>query len=272
VSRGSPRRLRRADEHASFPLIPSAGRPKERAPGIAWVALTIRLLSIAWGGTIAAALLDEFGLVPHLPFIVAIGMTALLVAATFVLTRDEREGRFDGERDDGGSGGQDLLTQLPTFNHFARRLTDEFNRARRVGRPLSVVLVDVNNLTAVNREYGVRAGDAVLRHVARTIDATKRFSDVVARLGDDEFGVLLLDTGEEGIGAFVERLEDRLSRESAVTEAGGREISLWAGVCSGSAIAAADVTRPEALLEAAMADLDAAKQDRERRRRMWLSA
>ena len=271
MTRISARKPRRAEEYAAFPLIASEGRPKEKSPGIAWVAITIRLLSIGWGGTILAALLDEFGLVPHLPFLVAIGMTGLLVTAMFVLTRDEREGRF-GPHGDDESSGQDLLTELPTFNHFARRLSDEFSRARRAGRPVSVVLVDVNNLTAVNREYGVRAGDAVLRHVARTIDATKRFNDVVARLGDDEFGVILLDTGDDGIRAFVERLEDRLSRESAMTEAGGREISLWAGVCTGSAIGTPDVTRAEGLLEAAMADLDDAKQDRERRRRMWLSA
>jgi len=269
VTTRAPRRIRIVPEAEGFPLIPSAGRPAPRRRRIAWVAVAIRLLCIAWGGTILAALLDEFGFVRHLPFILAIGMTGFLVAAVFVLTRDDDA--VGAENDDEESA-QDLLTELPTFNHFARRLTDEFSRGRRMARPVSVVLVDVNNLTAVNREYGVRAGDAVLRHVARTIDATKRFSDVVARLGDDEFGVLLLDTGDEGIAAFVDRLEDRLSRESAVTEAGGREVSLWAGVCTGSASLTPEITRAEGLIEAAMASLDHAKQERERRRRMWLSA
>ncbi|MBF6599543.1 MAG: GGDEF domain-containing protein [Dehalococcoidia bacterium] len=255
-----------------FPLIPVAGRPREESRGVAWVPIALRLLTIAWGGTILAALLDEFGVVPHLPFLIAIGMTGLLVAAIFVLTRDEREAQLAGAGDEEADGEHDLLTDLPTFNHFARRLNDEFTRSRRMGRNVSVVLVDVNNLTAVNREYGVRAGDAVLRHVARTIDATKRYSDVVARLGDDEFGVLLLETGAEGIEAFVERLEDRLARESAMTQVNGRDVSLWAGVCSGSVTATPEMTHADALLEAAMADLNRAKQDRERRRRMWLSA
>jgi diguanylate cyclase (GGDEF)-like protein len=272
VRAGVPRRTRPKDDIDQFPLIPVAGRPREKGNGIAWVPLAIRLLAIGWGGTVFAALLDEFGLVPHLPFLIAIGMTGLLVAAIFVITRSDVEARESARADDDGDADQDLLTQLPTFNHFARRLSDEFNRSRRMGRPVSVVLVDVNNLTAVNREYGVRAGDAVLRHVARTIDATKRYNDVVARLGDDEFGVLLMETGEEGISAFVERLEDRLARESAVTEVNGRNVSLWAGVCSGSVTATPDITHAEALLEAAMGDLNQAKQDRERRRRMWLSA
>lgn len=256
-----------AAEAPHFGLISSEGRPRERR-GIAWVPLTIRLLTIAWAGTIIAALLDTFGLVPHLPFLLAMGMTVLLVWAMFLVTRDEQREPGPEDADDG----QDLLTDLPTFNHFARRLNDEFTRSRRMGRAVSVVLIDVNNLAAVNREYGVRAGDAVLRHVARTIEATKRMNDVVARLGDDEFGVVLVDTGEEGVDAFVERLEDRLARESAVAHVNGRDVALWAGICSGSAVATPDVTRAELVLENAMGSLDQAKQDRERRRRMWLSA
>src|SRR4029077_1091367 len=125
----------------------------------------------------------------------------------------------------------DLLTKLPTFAYFSRRLIDEFNRGRRTGRSVSVVLVDVNNLSAVNKEYGVRAGDEVLRHVAASIEATKRFNDVVARLGDDEFGILLVESGQDGVDAFVSRLDDRLARESAVADVNGRSIALWAGVC-----------------------------------------
>ena len=142
-----------------------------------------------------------------------------------------------------------------------------------MGRAVSVVLVDVNNLTAVNREYGVRAGDAVLRHVARTIEATKRYNDVVARLGDDEFGVLLMETGEEGHPGVR-----RAARGPPGTRIGGHR-GRTAGMsrCGRASARAAstatpEITHAEALLEAAMADLNQAKQDRERRRRMWLSA
>jgi diguanylate cyclase (GGDEF)-like protein len=235
----------------------------------------LRLLALAWGAAIIVALLDEFGLVSHLPFLLAMGMTGLFVGASFLLTHEELADRDvprrDGEAED-DDGAQDLLTQLPTFNHFARRLGDEFARARRMGRQISVVLIDVNNLSAVNKEYGVRAGDEVLRHVAKAISGTCRFNDVAARLGDDEFGVLLMDTGDQGIRAFVDRLEDRLARDSAVAEVNGRSVSLWAGICSGSTVMEPGMTHAEAVLEAAMASLNTAKQERERRRRMWLSA
>ncbi len=233
-----------------------------------------RMLALVWGAAIVASLLDEFGLVAHLPFLMAMGMTGLFVGVSFILTRDqiaEPEGPVS-ETDDDADASEDLLTQLPGFNTFARRLGDEFARARRMGRSIAIVLIDVNNLSAVNKEYGVRAGDEVLRHVAGAIETTRRFNDVAARLGDDEFGVLLLDTGEEGIRAFIDRLEDRLSRDSAVAEVNGRSVSLWAGVCSGSAVMLPGMTQAETVLEEAMASLNTAKQERERRRRMWLSA
>jgi diguanylate cyclase (GGDEF)-like protein len=251
----------------------SAGRPPAERQPILWVPAVLRLFVLAWAAAIVAALVDEFGPVAHLPFLTAMGMTGLLVGATFLWTTREdgelRKRREHGEDDDTEN---DLLTDLPTFNHFSRRLADEFARSRRMGRHVSVVLIDVNNLTAVNKEYGVRAGDEVLRHVAKAVDGTRRFNDVVARLGDDEFGVLLLDTAEQGVTAFIERLEDRLARESATADVGGRTVSLWAGVCSGSAVSLPEMARSEAVLEAAMSSLSQAKQERERRRRMWLSA
>lgn len=256
------------------PSITTHGRPVEaRKRSIGWVPILIRLLTVAWGGAIVAALLDAFGNVPYLPFITAMGMTAMLVAAMFLFTQPfepERESRQAADEDEDTV--HDRLTDLPTYAHFQRRLNDEFSRSRRMGRNIAIVLADVNNLTAVNKEYGVKAGDEVLRHVARAVDSTRRYSDIVARLGDDEFGVILLDTGNEGVNAFVDRLEDRLARESAVAEVGGRSVALWAGVCSGNAVSMPSMTKPEDLLEAAMGSLNQAKQERERRRRTWLTA
>jgi diguanylate cyclase (GGDEF)-like protein len=269
-----PKRPVRSLADADQNLITFRGRPKDERGPTNWISVVLRLLILAWAGAVGAALLDEFGLATHLPFILAMAMTAVLVLAAFLLTREDAydvapRNRGSDEPDDDP---RDLLTNLPTLNLFTRRLNDEFSRVRRTGRSMAVVLVDVNNLTAVNKEYGVRAGDEVLRHVAKVIDATRRFNDVAARLGDDEFGVLLLSTGDEGVQAFIQRLDDCLARESAVAEVGGRSISLWAGVCSGSAVTDPTMVRPELVLEAAMASLNQAKQERERRRRLWLSA
>lgn len=269
----SPRSVRVVSE--SEPKIDApfeaAGRPAVERKPFLWVPAMLRLLTLAWSAAIVAALVDEFGAVPHLPFLTAMGMTGLLVGATFLWTARAEDGGSDDRTADADAE-HDLLTNLPTFEHFSRRLGEEFSRSRRMGRHISVVLVDVNNLTAVNKEYGVRAGDEVLRHVANAVDGTRRYSDIVARLGDDEFGVLLLDTAEQGVTAFIERLEDRLARESATADVAGRTVSLWAGVCSGSAVSLPEMTRADAVLEAAMQSLGQAKQERERRRRKWLSA
>lgn len=240
---------------------------------IPWVPIFLRLLTVAWAGAIIAALVDAFGAVPHLPLITAMGMTAMLVLGMFLFTQalqpDTRSRDGSGEDEETV---HDLLTDLPTYAYFQRRLNDEFARSRRMGRKIAIVLVDVNNLTAVNKEYGVKAGDEVLRHVAKAVDTTRRYNDIVARLGDDEFGVILLDTGAEGVSAFVDRLEDRLARESAVADVGGRSVALWAGICSGNSISVPSMTTPEDVLEGAMQSLSQAKQDRERRRRTWLTA
>jgi len=277
VSRRKERQLRIVQPGEGEPVITSHGRPRDDRAPIRWSVLLVRLLVLGWAGAIFAALIDETANLPHVSFLTAMGMTALLVIVLFMLTHegvpdwrgDVLEPKRRADDDDEAT---DLLTQLPTFQHFQRRLHDEFVRSRRAGRQVAVVLIDVNNLTAVNKEYGVRAGDEVLRHVAKAADGTRRYNDVVARLGDDEFGVLLLDSGEDGVSAFIDRLEERLARESAQTEVGGRGISLWAGVCTGFATSVPAIQSPENLLQSAISSLDSAKQERERRRRLWLSA
>lgn len=269
-----PPRLRLVPPDSERELITQEGRPAERRAPISLGPLVVRLLTVGWSITVVAALFDAFAMVPQLPFLTAMGMTAVLVAGMFALTRDgvpDWRGDLETKPADAPQA-NDLLTDLPTFNYFQQRLGDEFDRTRRMGKQVSVVLVDVNNLTAVNKEYGVKAGDEVLRHVARAVDGTRRFNDVVCRLGDDEFGVLLLDCAEDGVRAFIDRLEDRLAKDSALVEVGGRAVTLWAGVCSGTATSSPQVNRADDVLAEAMASLNQAKHDRERRRRMWLSA
>ena len=77
---------------------------------------------------------------------------------------------------------------------WEERLTGEFLRARRSGRPLSVIVCDLDNFKAVNDGHGHNVGDAVLRMAAGLLLDRVRSSDFVARLGGDEFAVLCPDT------------------------------------------------------------------------------
>jgi diguanylate cyclase (GGDEF)-like protein len=276
VSKRHAGHLRVVRDDAASLQPPAKGRPRDQKRGFDPMSFFVRVLILAWSGAIIATLVDEFGQLPHTPFLIAMGMTGLLAVVSFLLMRDGvpdwRGDPVQAKHEEDAEDGTDLLTQLPTFSVFQRRIQDAFGRSRRMGKQFSVILIDVNNLTAVNKEYGVLAGDEVLRHVAKAVDGTRRYNDVVARLGDDEFGVLLLDCEEQGARGFIDRLEERLSRESAAADVNGRVISLWAGICSGAATSQPAMMEADAVLEAAMESLNSAKQDRERRRRTWLSA
>jgi diguanylate cyclase (GGDEF)-like protein len=85
----------------------------------------------------------------------------------------------------------DPLTLLPNRRSWDEHLSREIARARRSGNPLSVALIDLDGLKAVNDEFGHLAGDALLQDSARAWQAHTRMEDFLARYGGDEFAVLL---------------------------------------------------------------------------------
>jgi diguanylate cyclase (GGDEF)-like protein len=85
----------------------------------------------------------------------------------------------------------DALTGLPNRATFEDCLRLEMETARREGRPLALVLVDIDHFKRVNDERGHPVGDEVLREVARRLQTTVRAGDLVARVGGEEFAALL---------------------------------------------------------------------------------
>jgi diguanylate cyclase (GGDEF)-like protein len=92
---------------------------------------------------------------------------------------------------------EDSLAPVANRRAFVRQLTRMIAFARRYGVPASIVYFDVNNMKQINDSYGHPAGDAALRHIATVLRDNIRSSDVVGRLGGDEFGVILAQTDEE---------------------------------------------------------------------------
>ena len=86
---------------------------------------------------------------------------------------------------------EDPLTALANRRAFVRQLTRAIAVTHRHGVPASIIYFDVNNLKQINDEHGHPAGDAALRHVATVLHDNVRSSDIVGRLGGDEFGVVL---------------------------------------------------------------------------------
>jgi diguanylate cyclase (GGDEF)-like protein len=85
----------------------------------------------------------------------------------------------------------DTLTPLPNRRRFLRELDRVVQHSRRYGTPACVMFVDLDGLKAINDAYGHFMGDAALIHVAEILATMLRTTDVVARIGGDEFGLLL---------------------------------------------------------------------------------
>jgi diguanylate cyclase (GGDEF)-like protein len=104
----------------------------------------------------------------------------------------------------------DALTGLGNRLRFEQTLQQEHDAGRRSGRPLSLVLIDVDHFKHHNDVYGHQAGDTVLRLIASEIGAhARRPRDMAARFGGDEFALILPDTAADGA---VQVIEDLLAR------------------------------------------------------------
>lgn len=126
----------------------------------------------------------------------------------------------------------DALTGLGNRLRFEQTLQAEHDAGRRSGRPLSLVLIDVDHFKRHNDEFGHQAGDTVLRRIAQEIRAhARRPRDMAARFGGDEFALILPDTTPEGA---VQVVQDLVARAQGLEIPAGRgattHITLSAGV------------------------------------------
>lgn len=106
----------------------------------------------------------------------------------------------------------DGLTGVHNHSFFYDRLTEEVARSARYSRPVSIILLDINGLKAVNDSHGHLAGDAVLREYGPTLKQAVRSIDVVARYGGDEFAIILPETGRPEAEQALRRLCAALNR------------------------------------------------------------
>lgn len=111
---------------------------------------------------------------------------------------------------------QDQL--LPVLNRraFVRELTRHIAYSSRYGTQASLVYFDLDGFKLVNDTHGHAAGDAVLSHFAETLARNVRDSDVVGRLGGDEFGIILAHVGQEQANRKASSLRDALRANPAV--------------------------------------------------------
>lgn len=109
--------------------------------------------------------------------------------------------------------GSDAVTGLPQRAHFMSLLRHELRQRKR--RDIAVVYLDLDRMKLVNDEHGHARGDEVLRLLARAARVTLRHGDVMARIGGDEFALILLDASQSEAEAAVRRLRARFEAKTA---------------------------------------------------------
>ena len=127
-------------------------------------------------------------------------LTAVAIETQRLLLATQRLSEVDG------------LTAVYNHRYFLELLTQEVERARRTRRPVSLLMMDLDDFKKINDRHGHPAGDRTLHHVAQLIAKVLRRSDVVARYGGEEFVAILPDAGLEAAMAVAEKVRAEVER------------------------------------------------------------
>ena len=126
----------------------------------------------------------------------------------------------------------DALTGLRNRRFLDERIDAELARARRSGRPFSLLLLDVDKFKNVNDTHGHLVGDRVLEEVGDVLAQMVRASDLAARYGGEEFCVLLPDTSVDGARILAERVRESLAARQLPLDSGALRVTASLGVAT----------------------------------------
>ncbi|WP_232295132.1 GGDEF domain-containing protein [Parafrankia sp. EUN1f] len=164
----------------------------------------------------------------------------------------------------------DAKTRLATLGYWRQVATAETARSHGLGRPLGVLLVDIDHFKQVNDRHGHIDGDVVLLAVADALRHATRPQDLVGRFGGEEFVVLLVGVDLAAAAAIAERIRDSVAAVRVHLTRGEQRVTVSVGVASGAPASHDDHGVVTDLLERADAALYRAK--REGRDRVCLAA
>ncbi len=108
--------------------------------------------------------------------------------------------------------GRDELTELQNRRFFYERMQEELKTAERLKKPLSILMLDVDDLKLINDEFGHQVGDQVLRSLGRVLNREVGEKNVTARIGGDEFAVILPGAGRKEADKIAWRIWDELAK------------------------------------------------------------
>lgn len=183
------------------------------------------------------------------------GQSAVLVALNDISARKEMEAELFRQ------ASTDALTSLANRRHFMNLAEQEVRRAHRFGRPLTIMMLDLDHFKKINDTYGHGIGDSVLRETSRRAGESLRQSDVMGRLGGEEFAVLLPETDMRAARDVAERLRQHLAEQPIMADHTGISCTVSIGL---AALAKDDSSIDHVLERADHALYRAKKQGRNR--------
>lgn len=152
----------------------------------------------------------------------------------------------------------EALTSLPDRTHFRQRLDDALASGEPLRKPLTVPYLDLDDFKPINDRHGHEVGDEVLRIIGARLARAVRASDVVGRIGGDEFACLLADLpGRQQLSQLACKFFDAVS---APVKVGRLQLNVWPSI--GIAVFPTDGANTDELLRSADAAMQAAKRDR----------
>ncbi len=152
----------------------------------------------------------------------------------------------------------DGLTKIANRAAFDKRLKEEIDRAAAARQPLGLILLDVDHFKKFNDTYGHRAGDEVLKGVARTLSQTASKAGMVARYGGEEFAVIAINAAATQLKALAEEI--RRGIEATQIQHEGKALRVTASLGASSFLPGGPPTAPTQLVEQADQRLYAAKR------------
>ena len=138
---------------------------------------------------------------------------------------------------------EDPLTGLFNRRSFERDLNAQIARSHRYPEPFAVLILDLNHFKQINDTYGHRAGDDALKHVATVLTQRLRQTDVIARIGGDEFAVLLPHVNQSETEAMVDELRSTIL-ESPIELETGDTVNLSVSIGAARSIKTPPATTP----------------------------
>lgn len=128
--------------------------------------------------------------------------------------------------------GRDELTALQNRRFFYERMREELEASQRLKKPLSILMIDVDDLKLINDEFGHQVGDQVLRSFGRVLNHQVGQRNVTARIGGDEFAIILPGAGRKEADKIAWRIWDELAK-TPINETESASIFLGVSVGTG---------------------------------------